>query len=186
MTVTPLAGQIGAEVGVDLRALNNARFDEVHRAFLEYVILVFPNQDLTADDQVAFARRFGELYRYPHAPGMQDNEDVLSINIPAGLRRGRWHSDATFDEMPPAISILGARELPSKGGETAFANQYAAFETLSDGMKAMLANLEAVHDASSHGRPKEYTTHPVLRTHPETGRTALFVNDDGRRWRHGR
>ncbi len=176
LTVTPLAGQIGAEVEVDLRALDNARFDEVHRAFLEYVILVFPNQDLTADDQVAFARRFGELYRYPHALGMQDNDDVLPINIPAGLRRGRWHSDVTFDEMPPAISILGARELPSKGGETAFANQYAAFETLSDGMKAMLANLEAVHDASSHGHPKEYTTHPVLRTHPETGRTALFVN----------
>ena len=103
---------------------------------------------------------------------------VLPINLPSGVRRGRWHSDATFDEHPPAISILSARELPSRGGETAFANQYAAFDALSDGMKKLLAGMEAVHDASSHRRPEEWTTHPVLRTHPDTGRTALFVNSE--------
>ena len=109
---------------------------------------------------------------------MEGHELVLPINLPSGVRRGRWHSDATFDERPPAISILSARELPSRGGETAFANQYAAFDALSDGMKKLLAGLEAVHDASSHNRPEERTTHPVLRTHPETGRTALFVNSE--------
>lgn len=176
--VTPLAGLIGAEVDVDLRHIDDDVFERIHRAFLEYVILVFPNQQLSPDDQLAFARRFGDLYRYPHGPGMEGHELVLPINLPSGVRRGRWHSDATFDERPPAISILSARELPSRGGETAFANQYAAFDALSDGMKNLLAGMEAVHDASSHNRSEEWTTHPVLRTHPETGRTALFVNSE--------
>ena len=176
--VTPLAGLIGAEVDVDLRHVDDDVFERIREAFLEYVILVFPTQQLSPDDQLAFARRFGDLYRYPHGPGMKDHEMVLPINMPSGVRRGRWHSDATFDERPPAISILSARELPSRGGETAFANQYAAFDALSDGMKKLLAGMEAVHDASSHNRPEEKTTHPVLRTHPETGRTALFVNSE--------
>ena len=185
LKATPLAGLIGAEVEVDLRFIDDGQFAQIHQAFLDNVILVFPGQQLTADEQITFARRFGELYRFPHGPGMEGHEDVLQINMPSGVRRGRWHSDATFDERPPAISILAARELPSKGGETAFANQYAAFEALSPGMQRLAATLEAVHDASSHDRPNEWTTHPVLRTHPETGRTALFVNKEfTRRFAH--
>ena len=185
LAVAPLAGLIGAEVDVDLRRLDDAMFEQVHRAFLEHVILVFPGQRLSPDDQLAFARRFGELYRFPHAPGIEGHELVLAIKMPSGIRRGRWHSDATFDERPPAISILSARELPSRGGETAFANQYAAYDALSDGMKELVANLHAVHDATSHKRPNEMATHPVLRTHPETGRTALFVNSEfTRRFAH--
>ena len=184
-STTPLAGLIGGEVEVDLRFIDDDVFEYIHRSFLEHVILVFPNQQLTPDDQLAFARRFGDLYRFPHGPGMKSHELILPINMPSGVRRGRWHSDATFDERPPAISILSARELPSRGGETAFANQYAAFDALSEGMKSLLAGLEAVHDASSHNRPQEWTTHPVLRTHPETGRTALFVNSEfTRRFSH--
>ena len=185
LAVTPLAGLIGAEVEVDLRTLDDATFDAVHRAFLDHLVLVFPNQELSPDDQLAFARRFGDLYLYPHGPGIESHEFVLPINLPSGIRRGRWHSDATFDETPPAISILSARELPSRGGETAFANQYAAYDALSDGMKKLCASLEAVHDASSHNRPNETSTHPVLRTHPKTGRTALFVNSEfTRRFAH--
>ena len=185
LAVAPLAGLIGAEVDVDLRRLDDAMFEQVHRAFLEHVILVFPGQRLSPDDQLAFARRFGELYRFPHAPGIESHELVLAINMPSGIRRGKWHSDATFDEQPPAISILSARELPSRGGETAFANQYAAYDALSDGMKELVANLHAVHDATSHNRPNEMATHPVLRTHPDTGRTALFVNSEfTRRFAH--
>ena len=184
-SATPLAGLIGGEVEVDLRFIDDDVFEYIHRSFLEHVILVFPNQQLTPNDQLAFARRFGDLYRFPHGPGMKSHELILPINMPSGVRRGRWHSDATFDERPPAISILSARELPSRGGETAFANQYAAFDALSEGMKRLLAGLEAVHDASSHNRPEEWTTHPVLRTHPETGRTALFVNSEfTRRFSH--
>ena len=176
LDVVPLAGSIGAEIDVDLRSMDTATFEAVHQAFLEHVVLVFPNQQFSPEDQIAFARRFGDLYRFPHGPGMDEHPDILPINMPSGLGQGRWHSDATFDERPPAISILGARELPSRGGETAFANQYAAYETLSKGMQRLAASLEAVHDASSHGRPKEEATHPVVRTHPETGRPALFVN----------
>ena len=185
LPVTPLAGLIGAEVNVDLRALDDQTFDAVRAAFLEYLVLVFPDQHLTESDQIAFAQRFGELYVSPPTPGLTDHKDILPINLPSGTLRGRWHSDATFDAAPPAISILSGRELPSKGGETAFANQYAAFESLSDGMKEMIRPLRAVHDASSHNRPEEYTTQPVLRTHPETGRTALFVNHEiTRRFSH--
>lgn len=185
LSVTPLAGLIGAEVDVDLRTLDESTFEAVRAAFLEHLVVVFPGQVLTEEDQVNFARRFGELYVYPHSPGLDDHKDILPINMPSGTLRGRWHSDATFDPTPPAISILSARELPSKGGETAFANQYAAYESLSDGMKKMIAPLRAVHDASSHKRPEEYTTHPVLRTHPETGRTAMFVNHEfTRRFSH--
>ncbi len=183
--VTPLAGVIGAEVEVDLANIDDATFAELHAAFLKYLVLVIPGQRLSSGQQAAFARRFGDLYTYPHAPGIAENKDVLPINMPDGLRMGRWHSDATFDEVPPAISILAAQQLPSRGGETAFANQYAAFETLSDGMKGMICGLEAVHDASSHGRPNEYAVHPVVRTHPETGLQALFVNHEfTRRFTH--
>lgn len=185
LKVTPLAGLIGAEVLVDLRNLSEATFDEIRRAFLEYLVLVFPDQQLTGDDQIAFARRLEELYLFPHSAGLENHAEILPINIPAGRGRGRWHSDATFDERPPSISILAAQELPSRGGETAFANQYEAFDALSDGMKQMLAGLHAVHDAASHNRPDEKSTHPVLRVHPETGRTALFVNAEfTRRFAH--
>ena len=180
LKVTKLAGLIGAEVEVDLRNLDADLFDQVHQAFLENLVLVFPNQSLSADEQVAFGRRFGEIYKFPHAPGLNINPDVLLINMPAGIRRGRWHSDATFDPEPPALSILNAKELPTHGGETAFANQYAAYDTLSSGMKKMLEGLVAVHDATSHRGSPNYepidTPHPVLRTHPDTGKTALFVN----------
>ena len=180
VTIKPLAGLIGAEVDVDLRFLTEDTFQQIHQAFLEYVVLVFPQQQLNDQDQETFARRFGDLWIFPHAPGTKENANLLPINMPAGIHRGRWHSDATFDDIPPAISILSARELPSKGGETAFANQYSAYDALSSGLKKTLANLDAVHDASSHrGAPmyrEQESVHPVLRTHPETGRTALFVN----------
>ena len=178
LTVTPLAGLMGAECRVDLRTLDRQSFERVREAFLEHLVLVFPDQHLSEDDQLHFAQWFGDLYTFPHGPGLKDHPLILPINMPAGIRRGRWHSDATFDERPPAISILSARELPSRGGETAFANQYAAYDALSDGMKALCATLDAVHDATSHRRPNEQATHPVLRTHPETGRTALFVNSE--------
>ena len=185
LAAVPLAGLIGAEVDADLASLDDETFEAIRRAFLEHLVLVFPDQQLGPNDQLAFANRFGDLYRFPHGPGMESHELILPINMPSGIRRGRWHSDATFDETPPAISILSARELPSRGGETAFANQYAAYDALSDGMKALCARLEAVHDATTHRRPNETATHPVLRTHPETGRTALFVNSEfTRRFAH--
>ncbi len=102
--VTPLAGLIGAEVDVDLRDIDDEVFGCIREAFLEYVILVFPGQQLSPDDQLAFARLFGDLYRYPHGPGMKGHEMVLPINLPSGVRRGRWHSDATFDERRPSRS----------------------------------------------------------------------------------
>ena len=103
LRVTPLAGLIGAEVNVDLRTLDDQAFEAVKAAFLEYLVLVFPDQHLAESDQIAFAQRFGELYVYPHSPGLTDHKDILPINLPAGTLRGRWHSDATFDATPPAV-----------------------------------------------------------------------------------
>lgn len=176
LEIVRLGGRIAAEVNIDLRSLSAREFELIRNAFLEHLVLVFPKQQLTADDQVAFGNRFGDLYLFPHGSGIEDHPYVLPINLPAGLGKGRWHSDATFDPMPPAISILAAKELPSYGGETVFANQYLAFESLSTGMKKLVGNLRALHDAASHGRPEEKATHPVVRTHPETERNALFVN----------
>lgn len=178
LALKPLAGVIGAEIDVDLRTIDEATFEAVHDVFLEHVVVVFPNQRLSGNDQIAFARRFGELYMFPHAPGLEMHPEILHIRSRAGIGKGRWHSDATFDATPPAISILAARELPERGGETAFANQYAAYDALSPGMKRLAASLKAVHDATSHARPEEDATHPVVRTHPLTGRQALFVNEE--------
>lgn len=174
--VERLGGRIAAEIEIDLGSVTAQEFELIHEAFLEHLVLVFPKQNLTAEEQVAFGRLFGDLYLFPHGPGIEAHPYVLPINMPAGLGEGRWHSDATFDPVPPAISILAAKELPSLGGETMFANQYLAFESLSEGMQQMVSRLQAVHDASSHGRAEDLTTHPVVRTHPDTQRDALFVN----------
>ncbi len=186
LSVESLSGCIGAEVDVDLRNIDDDVFAAIHAAFLEHVVLVFPGQQLSASEQVAFARRFGELYLFPHAPGIDGHPEILGIfNLKGGIGEGRWHSDATFDACPPALSILAAQALPSRGGETGFANQYVAYETLSPGMQEMIGRLQAVHDASSHGRREEDATHPVVRTHPLTGRKALFVNSEfTRRFAH--
>ncbi|HEX7198019.1 MAG TPA: TauD/TfdA family dioxygenase [Dongiaceae bacterium] len=204
ITVQPVAGSLGAEVsGVDLaKPLSNAAAAEIRRAFTENLVLFFRDQRLTPQQHLAFSGLFGRLCRMPYIKHMDDYPDIIAVLKEADERKistfgNAWHSDFSFLEEPPLGSILYAREIPSHGGDTLFANMYEAYETLSAGMKRMLLGLKAMHSGKPYGQgglPKDLKTsrsigiernnpeadreiaHPVVRLHPESGRKALFVN----------
>ena len=150
--VTKLAGTIGAEIGgVDLKRLSNQAWSEIHRAFLENIVIVFRGQDLSLDDLMAVGRRFGEPSDYPFVKGVDGYPQIVEIVKEAHETKnfgGAWHSDTTYLPRPPAATLLYAKETPSYGGDTLFANQYLAYEALSPGMKAMLDRLNGVYSAS--------------------------------------
>ena len=194
----PVSPAVGAEItGVDIsQTLDDQTVAEIRAALLEHLVVFFRDQILTPESLLAFARRFGTLSRYPFVKGMDDYPDVVEV-----VKRedeihnfgGIWHSDTTYLDCPPLGSVLYAVEIPPVGGDTLFANMYLAYETLSDGMKEFLDGLKAVNSAqkadAAVGRLKRASerpggedpsaveaVHPVVRTHPETGRKALFVN----------
>jgi taurine dioxygenase len=199
LDVRPIAGARGAEVGnVDLATdLDDNTIDDIRAAFLDHHVLVFRDQDVSPEQQMAFGRRFGELDTHPFVDGNPDHPEVIDIVTRPDDRLnfgGGWHSDLTFLEAPDLGSILYAVELPDVGGDTLFADQHAAYDELSDTMKGVLDGLSAVHSAapqygegglSTRSQAMETknadashttTEHPIVRTHPETGRKALFVN----------
>lgn len=172
--VRRLTGAIGAEViGVDLKEVDDAAFSVILDALLEHGVVVFRGQDLEPESHKAFGCRFGDLHTHPAAPGPEGHPEIVLLRN-AGKDKTItevWHSDVTCDQRPPSVSILRAVELPDYGGDTIWANQYLAYERLSDGMKRMLEGMRAVHAAFGLE-----ATHPVVRTHPVSGRKALFVN----------
>ncbi len=198
LDLRPLSGLVGAEVfGLDLRALDDAGFAAVHRAFLDHHVLAFRGQDLSPAEQIEFGRRFGDLDEHPFVEMNADHPEVLDVVTNPDDRinfGGGWHTDVTFLDEPDLGSILYAVELPPVGGDTLFANQHAAYDALSDTMKGMLDGLVAIHSAErQYGDRGQSTTskdmktknadiaatrveHPVVRTHPETGRKGLYVN----------
>ena len=188
------AGAIGAEIGgVQLRPdLPDGVIAELRRLWLEHLVLFFRNQELTPRELAAVARRFGEVVHYPFLKGLDEAPEVIEV---AKLEHetvnfgGLWHTDTAYLAEPPMATILIAREVPPHGGDTLFASSYAAYDALSDGMKQMLAPLRAVNSSSKaeKSRTREdrganeaprvlEAEHPVVRTHPETGRKALYVN----------
>jgi len=197
LEIRPIAGALGAEIhGVDLAGeLAADLVAAIRRALLDHLVIFFRGQDLTPARFLAAARAFGTPIEYPFVRGLPDFPEIIEVKklehetVNFG---GIWHSDTTYLEIPPMGSLLLAREVPAAGGDTMFANMYRACETLSPGMRAMLAGLRAVNSsakadvtrtredrvAASPGEArKSYeATHPVLRTHPETGRQALYVN----------
>lgn len=192
--VRRMAGAIGAEIGgVKLRSdLPDAVIAELRRLWLEHLVLFFRNQELTPRELAEVARRFGEVVHYPLLKGLEEAPEVIQVTklehetVNFG---GLWHSDTAYLAEPPMASMLIAREVPPHGGDTLFASLYAAYDALSDGMKQMLAPLRAVNSSSKAEKsrtredrgPNEArrvleAEHPVVRTHPETGRKALYVN----------
>ena len=200
ITVAPVAASLGAEVGgVDLsQELDEETIAEIRRALLENLVIFFRGQQWTPEQQLAFAKRFGELGTHDQVKGMDDYPFIIEVRKePADTRNfgGAWHGDVTYLPEPPLGSILYALEVPEVGGDTLWANQYLAYETLSDGMRAMLDPLITMHtpakiyglysqdwskDSSVRTAPSEAaeyeTEHPLIRTHPETGRKMLFVS----------
>jgi taurine dioxygenase len=186
--IRPLTGSIGARVeGVALGGLDDAQFRRIHEAFLEHCMLVFPGQHLAPADQFAFARRWGEIAVTPMLKYVEGWPGLLQLTNAgkAHTITENWHYDSTFIPAPHALTILAAQKLPSAGGDTMWSNQYLAYETLSPGMKAMLAGVRArftgtriARRSGVEGEPP-HAFHPVVRTHPETGRKALFVGHPG-------
>lgn len=204
--IRPLPGPLGAEViGLDLRRpLADADFRRIHRAHLDHHVLVFREQHISPDEQVDFSRRFGPLqihvlnqFALPGHPEVLIVSNIKEGGRPIGLGDAGhfWHSDLSYVEKPSLGSMLHAQELPAEGGDTLFANQHAAYDALPDKLKRRIADLDAEHSylckyeelrARSPWRPKltpeqiakvQPKVHPVVRTHPETGRKALFVSE---------
>ena len=189
MTLRPLTGSIGAEIlDLDLREIDDARFADIRRAFLDHCMLVIRDQHLGAADLLAFTRRWGEVFITPHAASLQGFPEVIAIRNrgKANTTTEYWHTDSVFAPKPPALSILASQVLPPAGGDTIFANQYLAYETLSPGLSALAGTLRAGYYRAADMRrlmgdlsgAVKTADHPVVRTHPETGRKALYLAYD--------
>lgn len=183
--VEPKAGNIGADIsGVDLsQPLDDATFAEIESAFLHYQVLAFRDQDITPEQHLAFGRRWGTVLPHPYVPSIEGYPGVMKVYDPTPITQ-TWHSDFTYAERPSKLAILVARIIPPVGGDTMFANQYLAYETLSPRLQDVLLTLRAYHrgtalakSAGLEDKDIEWT-HPVVRTHPDTGRKALYVNAD--------
>ena len=200
-SISRIAGALGAEVsGIQLGDnLGDDVIAEIRRALLEHLVLFFRDQSLTPPQQIAFANRFGDLDTHDFVKGLEEYPQIIRVVREADETTmnfgGTWHCDVTHQQCPALGSVLYALDVPPFGGDTLFANQYLAYEALSPGMQTMLGGLRAVHSArgpfSPSGRAASYwknmqvvpsesayeeVEHPVVRTHPETGRKMLFVN----------
>jgi taurine dioxygenase len=194
LSVRPLTSAIGAELhDIDLAILDDAGFEQVHAALLEHQVIFFRDQDISVEAQKALGARFGELVAHPNDPGLAGHPEVMIIHADAQSKRvagESWHSDISCETEPPLGSILRIHTLPETGGDTLFASMYAAYDGLSEPMQRFLSGLSALHDGAPYyhsvnqrigrddgGRSYPRAEHPVVRTHPETGRKALFVNE---------
>ena len=195
ITIQPLTPVIGAEVrGVDLsQPLDDAGYRRVHDALLQHQVIFFRDQALDLEQLEAFGRRFGELHLHPTQPGVEGHPALIKVHVDATseVYAGKmWHSDVSSDAEPPMGSILHLHEVPPSGGDTLFSSMYAAFDGLSTPMQAWLSGLEALHETRQNliraygAKAKDLredvypeAVHPVVCTHPETGRKSLFVNE---------
>lgn len=202
LTITPIAGALGAEVhGVDLaHRLDEAVAEQIEQAFRDYLVLCFRDQQLDPASLSALTERLGGAGETPYLTGLEDFPDVVPIVKEAGERSpltfgAGWHTDFTFQARPPARTLLYAVDVPPAGGDTLYTNLYRAYDALSPGMKRLLDGMTAIHSSTRSYGPQaklkdhlehmkivneteEPTTqeHPVIRTHPATGRKALWIN----------
>lgn len=204
LTVEKFAGAAGADVtGVDLsKDVSDDLLAEIRSALLDNLVICIPDQDITPKQQLAFARRWGEIHLHPFMQGIRDFPEILAIIKKPGDKKnfgGSWHTDQMFSPSPAMATMLYARQVPSAGGDTMFTNQYLAYESLLDGMKALAGRLHTVcvgdnfRQADGRSRKDRYSDvmsdmkvkepgnvqttsiHPLVRTHPETGRKSLYI-----------
>ncbi len=198
--VSPISGALGAEIqGVDIsQELPGSVIAEIRQALLDHGVIFFRDQKLEVDRHKAFVRRFGEIFVHPNFRGTQADPEVVNVVRNPGDARivgEQWHHDTTMVAEPPMGAVFYAIEVPPYGGDTMFANQYLAYETLSDGMKDLIGKLNVVHTDRNLAGPRAAVSksrstavredadwqetvnlHPAVVTHPETGRKALFLN----------
>jgi len=208
--VKPVAGALGAEIGrANLGRLDDETFEEIRKAWLEHLVIFFRDQNITPEQQITFAKRFGEIHHHPFMKGMDAYPDILEIIKEEGDTKAFgevWHTDQMFNPKPAKATILYAKETPDAGGDTMFANLYMAYDTLSEPMKALLANVKTwnvgdrkrlmdgekagiTRDGRYAGNEKmsaklrdpgdlvTEAAHPLVRTHPETGSKALYISN---------
>lgn len=209
MKITPLTPVIGAEItGIDVRAADKEMVEAIHKALLDHCVVVIRDQHLSPPEQIRFTENWGPLVRRINPTFLHgDYPDVLVLSnrVVDGKAEGAteayagftWHADLTYAERPSMGSMLHALEVPEEGGDTAFANMYAAYEALPEETKRKIANLKALHIRDRRKNPRAQITkkdgfkhdidkyfdmpvpdsvHPMVTTHPETGRKVLFVN----------
>ena len=199
--INPISGSIGAEIhGVNLSTdLSDAVFSEIRQTFIDHGLIFFRNQELTPDDHLRFAKRWGEININRFFAKVEGYEQIAEVKKDPDQEiniGGAWHTDHSYDQIPAMGSILLAKETPKTGGDTLFANMYKAYESLSDGLKGTLEGMNACHssrhvfgahtgyaEASNQriGNPELATQdaiHPVIITHPESKRKALYVNPE--------
>ncbi|UUC49656.1 taurine dioxygenase [Pseudomonas citronellolis] len=200
LTLAPLSPALGAVVsGIDLRQpLDDAQHQAIEQALLSHQVLFFRDQPLTPSQQAAFAARFGDLHIHPIYPSVPEQREVIVLDTAVTDVRDNaiWHTDVTFLETPALGAVLAAKQLPPYGGDTLWASGIAAFEALSKPLQRLLDGLTATHDISKSFPQERFgatdadlarleearkknppRSHPVIRTHPVTGRKALFVSD---------
>jgi taurine dioxygenase len=200
----PVSGNLGAEIqGVDLsKPLTEAALNEVRQALLDNCVIFFRDQVITPEQQIAFASRFGALQVHPFIPTLEGYPEIIELRSkddgPAEMayQSNKWHTDMTYTPDPPLGCVLYGKEVPPAGGDTMFLNLYRAYETLSPIMQEFISGLTAIHDITASmpadfmaqsWAPKQLESlhkktppveHPVVRTHPETGKKCLFVNSN--------
>lgn len=194
MKVSALTPTIGAEVsGAHIEDMDDTQFAQLQQALWDHSVLFFRDQPALAPEvQVAFAKRFGPLHTHPAAPTLAEQEEIFVIHAHAGSKVANgngWHTDVSCDAAPPLATMLQLHIVPPTGGDTLFASMYAAFETLSPTMQEFLLPLQAHHE-SEHvyrgrysdrgvddaGRIYPKALHPIVRAHPDSGRSALYIN----------
>lgn len=199
ITVTPYTGTFGAEISdVDLNNIDEETTAEIREALLRYNVIFFQDQEFTPETQAAFVRRFGTLNRHPYVKGIDGHPDVFRIvKEPTDKHHfgNGWHTDLSYTETPAMGTVLYGMEVPEAGGDTLYASTVAAYEALDDGMKDMLEGVKAVYtNANTYGKgAKRFqdgvskamnvvaaevkeVAHPVVRTHPETGKKGLYLS----------
>ena len=198
MKIKQISGALGAEIaGVDLASgVPEQLAAEIRKVFLQHQVIFLRDQDLTPQQFLSFANAMGEPVEYPFVKGLEGFAHIIEVKKLAHEKvnfGGIWHSDTTYLDMPPMGSMLLSREVPPYGGDTLFASQYAAYEALSSTMQDLLNGLTGISSSAkadvsktredrikTDGKdavPQEYRAeHPIVRTHPETGRKALYVN----------
>ena len=196
--VTPIAGALGAEIdGVDLsRPLDTGSIRAIRQALLDHLVVFFRDQELTPSQYMAFAERFGAPVEYPMISGIEGYPFIIEIVKEADQKvnfGGIWHADTTYLERPAMGAMLHALEVPPHGGDTIWANQYLAYETLSEPLRRFLDGITVINSSAKADvsktredmieqegrtapRPEFLSEHPAVRTHPETGRRSLFLN----------
>ena len=192
LDIRPLTGGMGAEIsGVDLsRDMTDQIFRAINRVLLDHGVIFFRDQKITPDQQMAFAQRWGKIHLHPHMRCLPDHPGVIEVlkkEDDTTVFGEYWHTDQMFTPTPARVTMLYAKQVPPVGGDTLFANLHMAYDTLSEGMKTMIANLRtlSVYDKKKK-RPAAMTPtaldvdpepyeHPLVRHHPETGRKALYL-----------